>query len=147
MARLDGGIVYELGYRRGPELPEIPCYSNKYFIAKQIADLKQDPERFWYCQDVFLTDELELEDYKQADGGFEPFREDVANGRDVNGGWISKGIQEEYAQVVLGKAPREKAITEKDELELSNGIMSMGISDKAAGLGSMVTGVVTGWLS
>ena len=91
MARLDGGIVYELGYRRGPELPEIPCYSNKYFIAKEIADLKQEPEKFWYCQDVFLTDELELEDYKEADGGFEPFREDVANGRDVNGGWISKG--------------------------------------------------------
>ncbi|KAI4936606.1 hypothetical protein J4E85_001939 [Alternaria conjuncta] len=124
--------LFELGYRKESEQLDISSYTNQYFIAQDIDALKDKPKRFWYIQVLFLMNEDDLEDYKKLDGGCEPFREEIADGRNGHGGWIAKGIQEEYARVVLGKVPREKAIKEKDEVELSNGIMSMGISDKAA---------------
>lgn len=91
MERLNSGMVYQLAYLKEGELPEIPSYTNMYFIAKGIAALEHEPRRFFYHQDIFVKDEEELEEYKKDGGGCVPFREDVANGRDVNGGWISKG--------------------------------------------------------
>ncbi|KAI4929237.1 uncharacterized protein J4E92_004900 [Alternaria infectoria] len=68
-------------------------YTNKYFIAQEIDALKDEPKRFWYTLVLFLMNEEDLEDYKSLDGGCEPFREEIADGRNVDGGWIAKGTR------------------------------------------------------
>jgi hypothetical protein len=86
--------VYGIQYPRDPDVrgDNTLGFTNMFFFFKEEASpLPQKPGNAWWSSSFFAMNEEIIEQCKETDGGWESFREDVANGRNTYGGWITKG--------------------------------------------------------